>query len=143
MTNEVDEDLQACGLVVLIVRAADEHNKGHAETEILFMNSIFKIKLFSVRTRRICLTKTKILSPPGTAGNTSEQNATASHTNEATKRTRRTTTSKGYHDSRLSKGRGDYLEGDPVNDSLISSLFKCMRCVKRGIAIISEKSVNI
>ena len=42
VTNVVDEYLQACGLVVLIVRAADEHNKGHAETEILFMNSIFK-----------------------------------------------------------------------------------------------------
>ena len=38
VTSEVDEYLQACGLVVLIVRAADEHNKGHAETEILFVN---------------------------------------------------------------------------------------------------------
>ena len=45
MTNELDEYLQACGLVVLSIRAADEHNKDHAETEILFMNSIFKISI--------------------------------------------------------------------------------------------------
>ena len=41
-TIKVADYLHACGSVALVLRTADEHDKSHAETEILYRSKVFK-----------------------------------------------------------------------------------------------------